>query len=75
MTLFVTFTTYDNDDPQAMTEAEFKALAPDSADSADWAEYVWQEAPDRATAILQHPAKMDAYEVDSKAGHVIHNTY
>lgn len=70
MTRFVTFTTYEDEDPQAMTEAEYRA-----AGETDWAEWVWQEAPDKASAVMQHAAKMEAYEADCSAGRPAAHTY
>ena len=67
----VTFTTYDNEDPQTMTIDEFRALP----ESPDWSEYVWQDVPDKATAIARHQEAMDAYEADNNAGRPIKGTY
>jgi hypothetical protein len=72
MTRFVTFTTYDNEDPQALTEAEFFDM---SKNDTDWCEWVWQEAADKEAAIAQHQAKMDAYEADIEAGLPEKRTY
>lgn len=71
MARYLTYTTYADEDPQALSEAEFA----EQGTLDDWAEYVWQEAPDKATAIAQHAAKMDAYEADHVAGRPIKHTY
>lgn len=72
MARFITFTTYEDEDPQVMTEAEREAAGEAFP---DWAEYVWQNAPDRETAIAQHAEKMNAYEADNNAGRPIQDTY
>lgn len=70
---FVTFTTYDNEDPQAMTEAEFNVAR--FATDVDWADYVWQFAESKEQAIAQHDAKLDEYQADINAGRAEKRTY
>jgi hypothetical protein len=67
----MTFTTYLNEDTQALTLDEFNALP----EAPDWTEYVWQEAPDKPSAIARHQEAMDAYEDDNTAGKPIKETY
>ena len=67
----VTFTTYDNEDPQALTADEFNALP----EAPDWSEYVWQEATDKPSAIARHQEAMDAYEADNTTCKPIKETY
>lgn len=70
MPRFVTFITYDDEDPQVMTEEEYRATS-----APDWSEWVWQFAPDKATALTQHFLKMDAFEADCAASRPIPATY
>lgn len=72
MQRYVTFTTYTDEDPKALTQAEFFDT---SENDTDWCEWVWQYAPDKATAIAQHQTKMDEYEADVKAGRTEKHTY
>lgn len=71
---FVTYTTNENNDPQALTEAEFRDPATKWIDL-DLADWVWQFAPDKATAIAQHETKLDLWRADLDAGRPERETY
>jgi hypothetical protein len=72
MNRYVTFTTYTDEDPQVLTESEFFDTPKNDT---DWCEWVWQYAPDRATALSQHQTKMDEYQADVEAGRTEKRTY
>ena len=72
MPRFITFTTYDNEDVRALSEAEFWET---EANDTDMDEYIWQEAPDAETAIAQHFAKHDEWNADVRAGRPEKHTY
>lgn len=59
MRQFVTFTTYSNEDAQAMPLEDFE-----SEDSLpeDWAEWVIQEATDESCAVENHDDAFDKWQ-------------
>ena len=71
MPRFLTYLEYGDDQPKAMSEAEFKANGqPDN-----WEEYVWQDVADAETALARHYVAMEAYEADNKYMRPIKHTY
>ncbi len=64
------FCTYEHPDncyePAAMTQAEFDAGGHFIIETAG--DYVWQWAPDAATAVLRHVAKHDEWAEDVASG-------
>lgn len=58
---WITFSTYDNEDVQCLSEADFRG---DMSVSDDMDEYVWQFAATKEIAITQHYAKMDEWHAD-----------
>lgn len=69
----ITFTTYDNEDVQALTVDEF--FGQDGFNDTDWDEFVWQDVPNKQAAVARHAEAMDAYEADNKAGRPSKDTY
>lgn len=57
MEKIVTFTTYEQDDVQALTAEEFTS-------DESFAEWVWHLAPSKEAAIARHQEAMDIYEDD-----------
>ena len=65
MTRFVTYLPDDSDDVHCLSEAEFSAVKKTPEfDSFGWDEWVWQEAPDKETAIANHFVKMDEWHAN-----------
>ena len=72
------FLTYEHSDnhfePACMTEEAFNT--PEGRALADWADaWVWQEAPDEATALAQHNDMHDKWAADQEAGRPEQHTY
>ena len=60
MERFVTYMKENSDEVLCMTEREYIECI--ELDHADWAEWVWQYAQDKRTAISQHYAKHDEWQ-------------
>jgi len=72
------YCTYEHEDnllePACMTEETFGT--PEGRDLIDKANaYVWQEAPDEATALNQHNDMHDKWTADQEAGRPEQHTY
>lgn len=59
---FVTYIPEGHDDVFCLSEQEFRAhKATPEFDEHGWDEWVWQEAPDKDTAVANHFVKMDEW--------------
>lgn len=65
MTRFVTYLPCGCDDVHCLSEDEFAAhKQTPEFDPYGWDEWVWQEAPDKDTAIANHFVKMDEWHTN-----------
>jgi len=60
MERFLTYIKENSDEVLCMTENEHVECS--NLDHIDWAEWVWQYAPDKLTAIEQHFLKHDEWQ-------------